>query len=130
MLVYQQAIVGGRKAMVVKRALILGLVAAAAAAASWAAAQTVQYGSREAAIAAGQTVRAHPGKATFEARCAACHENPNGENRAPPTNLISRLPKPIVMRALTSGPMVPMTQGLSQEEVAQVADYIWAIRRG
>ena len=87
----------------------LAALAAISAAAIWGAAQ-------------GQT--APSGQQVFDARCKSCHEPP--VDRAPGKAQLAQRPSADIERALTSGIMVPMAQGLTPADIHAVATYLSA----
>lgn len=70
----------------------------------------------------GLAHRAIDGKAIYEQRCAACHENPEG--RIPPRELIASRPHDYIVEVLTDGVMRPQAEGLSTAEIEAVARYL------
>ena len=62
------------------------------------------------------------GAPIFKERCAVCHENPKGRTPAR-VYLLSRLPSEITY-ALTRGIMKQQAQGLTAEQIAQLASYL------
>jgi polyvinyl alcohol dehydrogenase (cytochrome) len=62
------------------------------------------------------------GAVVFEARCKSCHEPPLG--RAPGLADLARRPQPDIVRALTTGIMAPMAQGLGSADIQAVAAYL------
>ena len=73
---------------------------------------------------AAQARPANPGAEIFAARCEACHAPP--VERAPSLADLGRRPAGDIVRALTSGVMAPMAQGLSDADKTAVAAYITA----
>src|SRR5438445_2717321 len=74
------------------------------------------------AVTAQAQPAAADGAAVYDTRCKACHEG--GAARAPSrADLGQRAPADIV-RALTSGIMAPMAQGLSDADKQAVATYL------
>lgn len=59
---------------------------------------------------------------TFNARCKSCHEPPI--ERAPSRDEIHQRTTESVIETLTRGRMAPMAQGLSAEEISQLAVYL------
>jgi polyvinyl alcohol dehydrogenase (cytochrome) len=64
------------------------------------------------------------GQQVFETRCKACHEPPIG--RAPGREQLAQRPQGDIVRALTSGIMAPMAQGLTPDQIQAVAAYLTA----
>ena len=62
------------------------------------------------------------GQTVFETRCKACHEPP--VDRAPGREQLSQRPQADIVRALTSGIMAPMAQGLTDADKLAVASYL------
>lgn len=62
------------------------------------------------------------GEAIFRARCAGCHDQPEG--RTPSRELLRQRTTESVVAALTNGMMSPQAAGLSQVEVRAVATYV------
>jgi polyvinyl alcohol dehydrogenase (cytochrome) len=62
------------------------------------------------------------GNDIFNARCKSCHEPP--VDRAPGRAELAIRPRADVVAALTRGVMAPMAQGLSQSEIASVAQFL------
>ncbi|THD74399.1 MAG: hypothetical protein E7812_18945 [Phenylobacterium sp.] len=91
---------------------LLGLALAAAAAASLAGAANAQ-------------AAAPSGQAVFESRCKACHEPP--VERAPGREQLAQRPQGDIERALTSGIMAPMAQGLTPADIHAVAAYLSSV---
>jgi polyvinyl alcohol dehydrogenase (cytochrome) len=63
------------------------------------------------------------GAAIWTQRCSSCHDHP--VDRIPPHVFLQffRSPEQVVL-ALTKGPMVPQAQGLSEQQIRQVATYL------
>src|SRR5580700_5049350 len=59
------------------------------------------------------------GNDIFNARCKSCHEPP--VDRAPGRAELALRPRADIVAALTRGVMAPMAQGLSESEIASVA---------
>jgi mono/diheme cytochrome c family protein len=64
------------------------------------------------------------GQAIFEERCKACHEP--AVDRAPSREELAAKPPADIIAALTTGPMLPMAEGLSPEDKQGVAAYLTA----
>jgi polyvinyl alcohol dehydrogenase (cytochrome) len=62
------------------------------------------------------------GATLFEQRCKLCHEP--AVERAPGRPELAARPRADIVRALTSGLMAPMAQGLSADEIQSVAAYL------
>src|SRR5215218_3197792 len=62
------------------------------------------------------------GEAVYKARCASCHEAPEGRTPGRP-QLAARWGDEVV-QALTKGVMAPMAAGLGREEIEAVAFYL------
>ncbi len=65
----------------------------------------------------------HPGAAIYEARCAACHDNPEA-TKAPPKDMLARLSSGHIMNSLITGIMIPQAVGLTTEELDNVSNYL------
>lgn len=72
--------------------------------------------------ASPQTVDNQAGEAVFNARCKNCHDP--AIERAPGRTELAIRPRTDIVRALTSGMMVPMAQGLSPVEIQSVAAFL------
>jgi mono/diheme cytochrome c family protein len=64
------------------------------------------------------------GQAIFEERCKACHDP--AVDRAPPREELAAKPPADIVAALTTGPMVPVAEGLTPEDKQAVAAYLTA----
>jgi len=64
------------------------------------------------------------GQAIFEERCKACHEP--AVDRAPTREELAARPPADIVAALTTGPMVPVAEGLTPEDKQAVAAYLTA----
>jgi polyvinyl alcohol dehydrogenase (cytochrome) len=64
------------------------------------------------------------GAALYKQRCASCHDRDEPTSQAPPRATLARRPSAGVVRAMTSGPMQAMAQGLGPDEIAAIATYI------
>jgi mono/diheme cytochrome c family protein len=74
--------------------------------------------------ALGQAPAAPRGEAIYAQRCMECHES--GDERAPQrAQLAAKTPAEIVA-ALTTGPMVPMAEGLTPDDKQAVAAFLTA----
>lgn len=62
------------------------------------------------------------GKAIYQQRCAACHDNPEG--RIPPRELFANRPGSYLVEVLTDGVMREQAQGLSAAQIRAVARYV------
>jgi len=62
------------------------------------------------------------GKAIYQQRCAACHDQ--AEGRIPPRELLATRPEPYVVDALANGVMRDFAQGLSTVEIQAVARFV------
>jgi polyvinyl alcohol dehydrogenase (cytochrome) len=83
------------------------------------------WGMLAASGAAAQGSGAAPdGAALWAERCAGCHDRVAMDNRAPPRITLAPRPASDIIQALTTGPMVPMAQGLSKDQIAAIASYI------
>jgi len=67
-------------------------------------------------------VEAQDGAALYRARCASCHESPEG--RVPSIGAIKQMTAEAIYAALTNGAMKSQTSGLSTQEVLSVLVYI------
>ncbi len=74
------------------------------------------------ASAQAQAQPASPGADVFNTRCKGCHEPPI--DRAPGREQLAQRPQGDIVRALTSGIMAPMAQGLSSSDIQAVAAYL------
>lgn len=74
--------------------------------------------------AVGQAPAAPRGEAIYAARCKECHES--GDERAPQRADLAAKPAAEIVAALTTGPMVPMAEGLTPEEKQAVAAFLTA----
>lgn len=68
----------------------------------------------------------HPGKAVFDANCAACHAAPDAASRIPSIGALNRLSAQTITTALTSGVMRAQGSGLSPRELRDVVSYLAA----
>ena len=73
-------------------------------------------------LAATAHAQAPNGQAIYETRCKGCHDggNPRAPNRAD----LAQRPAADIVTALTSGIMVPMAQGLTDDDKKAVAAYL------
>jgi mono/diheme cytochrome c family protein len=62
------------------------------------------------------------GAAIFQQRCAVCHDN--AEGNIPPRSLLAARSRERIIEALTVGIMRPQAQGLSAEQIEDVARYL------
>jgi polyvinyl alcohol dehydrogenase (cytochrome) len=67
-------------------------------------------------------VEAQDGAALYRARCASCHESPEG--RVPSIGAIKQMTGEAIYAALTNGAMKSQTSGLSTQEVISLLVYI------
>jgi polyvinyl alcohol dehydrogenase (cytochrome) len=74
--------------------------------------------------AVGQAPAASRGEAIYAERCKECHES--GDERAPQRAALAAKPAAEIVAALTTGPMVPMAEGLTPEDKQAVAAYLTA----
>lgn len=74
--------------------------------------------------AVGQAPAAPRGDAIYAERCKECHES--GDERAPQRSVLAAKPAAEIVAALTTGPMVPMAEGLTPEEKQAVAAFLTA----
>jgi mono/diheme cytochrome c family protein len=74
--------------------------------------------------AVGQAPAAPRGETIYAERCKECHES--GDERAPQRAVLAAKPTAEIVAALTTGPMVPMAEGLTPEEKQAVAAYLTA----
>lgn len=85
-----------------------------------------------AAIAGGYAVAQaldsapHPGKAVYDASCAACHANPAPGDRAVPVAGLRKMSASTLMAALTTGIMKPIGDGLTPQQRRDVVAYLAA----
>jgi polyvinyl alcohol dehydrogenase (cytochrome) len=79
-------------------------------------------------LAAAATAQPAPdkakGQAIFEERCKACHEP--AVDRAPPREELAAKTPDAIVAALTTGPMVPVAEGLTPEDKQAVAAFLTA----
>jgi polyvinyl alcohol dehydrogenase (cytochrome) len=79
-----------------------------------------------AVVASWSSAEAQPaaasGQQVFETRCKSCHEP--AVERAPGREQLAQRPPGDIVRALTSGLMVPMAQGLTSDQIQAVAAYL------
>jgi mono/diheme cytochrome c family protein len=64
------------------------------------------------------------GEAIYAERCKECHES--GDERAPQRSALAAKPVAEIVAALTTGPMVPMAEGLTPEDKQAVAAFLTA----
>lgn len=64
------------------------------------------------------------GEAIFEERCKACHDP--AVDRAPSREELAARPPADIVAAMTTGPMVPVAEGLTPEDKLAVATYLTA----
>jgi mono/diheme cytochrome c family protein len=64
------------------------------------------------------------GQAIFDERCKACHDP--AVDRAPSREELAARPPADIVAALTSGPMVPVAEGLTPQDKEAVAAYLTA----
>src|SRR5262245_47361821 len=91
----------------------------------------VSFAGRPAAQPAAQPAEppgAIDGAALFGQRCAACHEDREG-NRAPSVRALGYLQPAQIFEAVTNGAMKAQGAGLSADEVRAIAGYITNPRR-
>ena len=70
-----------------------------------------------------QAVQAPPQAAgLYEQRCASCHDHP--QDRTPPRAMMIEMSPERVLRAVTTGPMVPQAEGLGEEDRKALAIYV------
>jgi polyvinyl alcohol dehydrogenase (cytochrome) len=69
-----------------------------------------------------------PGASIFQTRCKSCHEP--AIDRAPNRDALAQRPAADIERALTSGIMAPMAQGMSPDDIHAVAVFLTAARAG
>jgi polyvinyl alcohol dehydrogenase (cytochrome) len=75
------------------------------------------------ALAAQAQAADHPGKAVYDAHCAACH-NPRGVPRAPPPATLHGMGADTLRAALTTGVMKAQGSGLTRDELDAVVDWL------
>lgn len=93
------------------------------------------------AVPAGAAIDAHgnvdpaagtdtssPAAQLFAARCASCHDHPQG--RTPPRAALRYRPPDAVEHALVAGPMRPMAAGLGDEEIRSLVVYLTGRKPG
>jgi polyvinyl alcohol dehydrogenase (cytochrome) len=73
-------------------------------------------------VSSAQTPAPEQGAKIFEQRCKSCHEP--AIERAPSKADLAKRPRGDIVRALTSGLMMPMASGLSSEQILDVAAYL------
>jgi polyvinyl alcohol dehydrogenase (cytochrome) len=81
-----------------------------------------------AALSLGAAAQAQPapsGEQVFQGHCKACHEPPI--ERAPGRDQLALRPQADIEKALTTGIMAPMAQGLSPAEIHAVASYLSSV---
>ncbi|MBK8994101.1 MAG: PQQ-binding-like beta-propeller repeat protein [Gammaproteobacteria bacterium] len=76
------------------------------------------HGNVDASIASADT----PASRLYDARCASCHEHPQG--RIPPRASLRYSPPENVRHALVHGAMRPMAQGLSDAQILSLVVYL------
>lgn len=64
------------------------------------------------------------GEAIYAERCKECHES--GDERAPQRAALAAKPAAEIVAALTTGPMVPMAEGLTPDDKQAVAAFLTA----
>lgn len=103
----------------------LGIAACAAALAFAACSNQQPTEAPENAIAVGEPNPSapHPGAAVYEAKCAACHDNPEA-TKAPSMDDLGRLTSGHIVNALITGIMIPQAVGMTTEEIDNVANYL------
>lgn len=86
---------------------------------------TAQAGApAPAAPAASVPTGPHPGKALYEANCAACHTKPPEGMRAPPLASLQKMTRRNINGALTFGKMRAQGASLSEGERKQLVEYL------
>ncbi len=66
----------------------------------------------------------HPGKAVYDAFCAACHNAPEAGSRAAPVGSLRTMSAQTLNAALTTGVMKPVGDGLDREQLRAVVAYL------
>lgn len=75
------------------------------------------------ASASGQTpAPSERGAAVFAERCKECHES--GDDRTPPRAELAKKSVDDIVAALTTGPMVPVAEGLTPDDKRAVAAFL------
>lgn len=110
-----------RKAMNIGAAAVTAGLFVAAALAGASALAVAQSSSGPGAANAPNP--ALPGRAIYEATCAACHANP-GQTRAATFQQITSLPPAQLTQVLTEGVMKPMAASLDQRQLRSLVDYL------
>lgn len=64
------------------------------------------------------------GEAIYAERCKECHES--GDERAPQRAALAAKPAAEIVAAMTTGPMVPMAEGLTPDDKQAVAAFLTA----
>ena len=83
------------------------------------------FGMLLAAPAAGQApAPPERGAAIFAERCKECHEA--GDDRTPPRAELAKKTVDEIVAALTTGPMVPVAEGLTPDDKRAVAVFLTA----
>ena len=62
------------------------------------------------------------GATLYAARCAACHDH--ATDRTPSRETLAKNPPAFIARAMRTGAMAPMAEGLSKAEMAAIANYV------
>jgi polyvinyl alcohol dehydrogenase (cytochrome) len=108
---------GGR--MIRLKKLALGATGAAAVAlAGWGVGNLAQAQATDDAP--------HPGKAVYDANCAACHNAPPAGDRAPPVAGLRKMSAQTITAALTTGVMKAIGDGLDRRQIRDVVSYLAA----
>jgi len=68
----------------------------------------------------------HPGKAVYDANCAACHNAPPAGDRAPPVASLRKMSAQTITAALTTGVMKAIGDGLDRRQLRDVVSYLAA----
>lgn len=68
----------------------------------------------------------HPGKAVYDANCAACHNAPPAGDRAPPVAGLRKMSAQTITAALTTGVMKAIGDGLDRRQLRDVVNYLAA----
>jgi polyvinyl alcohol dehydrogenase (cytochrome) len=76
------------------------------------------------ALLAAWSVQAAPlsGQQLYDARCAACHEHP--QTRVPARAVLAQQSPAAIVQTMTSGAMKPQAAGLTDTEIAAVAEFL------
>ena len=99
------------------RSFLIGMLLAAAGCGSvWAEDQTSAFGRPERQATSAR------GEAIWGQRCSVCHDH--AHDRIPLRIIIERKSPEGVIAALTNGPMRPMAEGLSKNDIQEVAVYL------